>query len=120
MTRKYVVLASILVVAVSIGGIAGTVFQRQEGCALQSNILDNKGQSLKTDSSARATACYWFGFGCAYRCEKWCTQELNRLMVTAELTPQAARIDYSCGSRAGTAFSAFKQDTLTNGTLTIK
>jgi hypothetical protein len=120
MTRKYVVLASFLIFAASMGGVVGIVFQRKEACTIQSNVLDNKGQSLKTDSSTRATTCYWFGFGCAYRCEKWCTQELNRVMIGAELTPLAARIDYSCGARAGHAFGALKQDTLTHGSLTVK
>jgi hypothetical protein len=119
MTPKYVVLASFVIFAASMG-IAGTVFQRKQACALQSNVLDNKGQSLKTGSSTWATACYWFGFGCAYRCEKWCTQELDRVMVGAELTPQAARIEYSCSARAGAAFGASKQDTLRSGSLPIK
>jgi hypothetical protein len=120
MRRKYVVLASFLILATGIAGITGAVFQRKETCALQGNILDNKGQSLKTYSSTRATACSWFGFGCAHRCEKWCIEELHSVMVSAELTPQAARIDYSCGARAGTAFGAFKQDALTKGSLTVK
>jgi hypothetical protein len=119
MTRKYVVSASFLIFA-AIMGIAGTLFQRKQACTLQTNVLDNKGQSVKNSSSTWATACYWFGFGCANRCEKWCTQELNRLMVGAELTAQAARIDYTCGSHAGAAFGASKPDILTNGSLPIK
>ena len=120
MTGKSVALISFLIFTASIGGIAGTVFQRKEACALQSNVLDDKGQSLKTDSSTRATACYWFGIGCAYRCEKWCTQELNRVMVGAELTGQAARIEYSCSGRAGGGLGASRQDTLTRGSLPVR
>jgi hypothetical protein len=119
MTPKYVVLASFLIFVAGMG-IGGTAFKRKQACALQTNVLDNKGQSVKTGSSTWATACYWFGFGCAYRCEKWCTGELNRVMVGAELTAQAVRIDYSCSSRAGAAFGASSQDTLTKGSLAIK